>query len=345
MSWIRYVCIWSAQLVLPMAIICLGGGKNRKQASSSCRLEEEGAFFSRRDGCILKGVAISCVMLCHLMGKFGGGVTLFTPLGGIGVSIFLILSAYGLNESYAQNGLAFFWRKRVLSVLLPYALVSSLAYWPFHSWSFKGFFLDVLCLKPKYVIGWYLNYLMAWYAVFYAAMRIPCLRRRRLAVFSIVSVLLFFVCSEVRAEQSLSFLAGILISEKKEAWKKYADGKAGLLLIGVGTCVLGVKQASIVREAPRLAYHIVQLMIKLPCGLGLCLTVPSLARKWDLTVFAWIGAISYELYLVHGIVLQSVRPSVLGECLFLLLSFSLAAALRLLLSKTKGIQRAWLGVP
>jgi hypothetical protein len=43
-------------------------------------------------------------MLCHAAGTFGGGrFTLFTPLGGSGVAIFLLLSACGLNESWIAN--------------------------------------------------------------------------------------------------------------------------------------------------------------------------------------------------------------------------------------------------
>lgn len=55
---------------------------------------------------VYKGVAILLVILCHAMGTFGHGITLFTPLGGIGVSVFLLLSAYGLNESWlaTSNG-------------------------------------------------------------------------------------------------------------------------------------------------------------------------------------------------------------------------------------------------
>ena len=48
-----------------------------------------------------KGLAILIIILCHAAGKFGQGhFVLFTPLGGIGVAIFLLLSAYGLNESW-----------------------------------------------------------------------------------------------------------------------------------------------------------------------------------------------------------------------------------------------------
>jgi hypothetical protein len=55
---------------------------------------------------IMKGVAILCVVFCHYMGKFGDGITFFTPLGGIGVAIFLVLSGYGLSESWNRGGVS-----------------------------------------------------------------------------------------------------------------------------------------------------------------------------------------------------------------------------------------------
>lgn len=55
--------------------------------------------FTRSNTTIDKAVGILCVILCHFMGTFGNGIVFFIPLGGIGVSIFLMLSAYGLNES------------------------------------------------------------------------------------------------------------------------------------------------------------------------------------------------------------------------------------------------------
>ena len=70
----------------------------------STKLQDE--YFGRTNTKVMKGVALLAVMLCHLMGKFGGGTTLFTPLGGIGVSIFLMLSAYGLNESFTGGGIS-----------------------------------------------------------------------------------------------------------------------------------------------------------------------------------------------------------------------------------------------
>lgn len=66
--------------------------------------KDEHIFMGKNSTNIMKGVAILCVVMCHMMGTFGNGIVYFTPLGGIGVSIFLILSAYGLNESWNRGG-------------------------------------------------------------------------------------------------------------------------------------------------------------------------------------------------------------------------------------------------
>ncbi len=59
---------------------------------------------------ILRGAAIILVILMHSTCDYG--LRIFTPLGGIGVSIFLILSGFGISESYKKYGLTDFWRKK-----------------------------------------------------------------------------------------------------------------------------------------------------------------------------------------------------------------------------------------
>ncbi|MBS6711888.1 MAG: acyltransferase family protein [Ruminococcus sp.] len=42
---------------------------------------------------------------------------------GVGVSLFLILSGYGLAMSYSKNGLAHYWTKKIQRVWIPYVFV------------------------------------------------------------------------------------------------------------------------------------------------------------------------------------------------------------------------------
>ncbi|MCD7791347.1 MAG: acyltransferase family protein [Bacteroides thetaiotaomicron] len=73
---------------------------------------------------IIKGFAILLVVLCHLGGYF---TRFLTPLGGIGVAVFLILSAYGLEKSFLKSGQAAFWRKRIITVFVPYWIIEIIA--------------------------------------------------------------------------------------------------------------------------------------------------------------------------------------------------------------------------
>mgnify|MGYP007049247143 FL=1 len=86
------------------------------------------------------------------------------------------------------------------------------------------------------------------------------------------------------------------------------------------------------------------MLIKLPCGLGLCLVVMSISSKINLRFLALVGTISYELYLVHGYILSQVPLSIKGELVFLGLSIVLAVFLWLIVDKTKIVQRKLLKI-
>ena len=58
-------------------------------------------FMSVQHTNICRAVAAIIIILQHVSGRLG--IRYFTPLGGIGVAIFLILSGYGLNESYKKK--------------------------------------------------------------------------------------------------------------------------------------------------------------------------------------------------------------------------------------------------
>ena len=101
------------------AILCLASSlffpKTKRNGYKEC-------FFDKNYTTIAKGIAIFMIMLCH-MSCFWPGGRLLSPLGGTGVAIFLVTSGYGLMESYKRVGLENFWKKRLLRVWIPYAIV------------------------------------------------------------------------------------------------------------------------------------------------------------------------------------------------------------------------------
>lgn len=105
----------------------------------------------------IKGIAILLIVICHV-GQFGFHIRMFVPLGGIGVAVFLILSGFGLMESYTKYGLKDFWKKRVLRLLIPYFIWCA-AYCSYLMISNKTLDLDEI----RY---WFIEYIIIWYLIF-----------------------------------------------------------------------------------------------------------------------------------------------------------------------------------
>ena len=78
-------------------------------------------MFSRDLSTYLKGLAIILVIINHIGECYGFP----GPLGAIGVTIFLLLSGYGLNESLkVKNGVKGYWNNKFISIYIPYICLS-----------------------------------------------------------------------------------------------------------------------------------------------------------------------------------------------------------------------------
>lgn len=189
---------------------------------------------------ILKGIAIFFVIICHLGGETGS--VIFTPLGGIGVAIFLFLSGFGLKKSYMEHGLNDFWKKKFLKIFLPY-LISELVFLIFGVFkyaSFMDFLLDITLIKTYHPLGWYLTFLLINYLVFYftfkyvkvnASFTFYCLIVILSLAFFVLKLPLFF-------EQSFSFALGIYFVNKD--YKRIFNWKNMLLFLIIGIVSLGI---------------------------------------------------------------------------------------------------------
>ena len=96
--------------------------------------------------------------------------------------------------------------------------------------------------------------------------------------------------------------------------------KSGSVFIIFSVIFLVLKQTSIIRNAPQVVYNFAQLMIKLPCGIGVCGWIISVNKKISLKFLDLVGKISYELYLVHGYILSMVPINIGGAIVFVLVS-------------------------
>ncbi len=130
----------------------------------------------------LKGVAIMLVLISHLVLAEFINVEQLRFTGSYGVAIFLILSGYGLTESYKKDSsLSNYFYKRFSKVIFPYSLVT-----------FAWIIIDLIVFRKRYslqviatsVAGldltrsidpsmWYISFLILWYVIFYLIFKLP----------------------------------------------------------------------------------------------------------------------------------------------------------------------------
>ena len=76
-------------------------------------------MLSRTNTQALKGLAAIGIVVFHVL--LGYNISpLFNMWGGFFVTMFLVLSGYGIEESFRKNGLDVYWQKRLEKVVLPF---------------------------------------------------------------------------------------------------------------------------------------------------------------------------------------------------------------------------------
>lgn len=112
-----------------------------------------------------RGVAIILIVLQHCAGELGTNV--FTPLGGIGVAMFLFLSGFGLTESFKKKGMGGFLKSKLWRVWMPFFLFYIGIYLLYDNYDCKIFLLNVCSIRQDSY--WYVHYMLRCYFIFWIA--------------------------------------------------------------------------------------------------------------------------------------------------------------------------------
>jgi len=263
--------------------------------------EVNNGFLSKRNTTVLKGIAIVLIFICHLAGN--NNIRIFTPLGGIGVCVFLILSGYGLSMSYKKNHLNKYWTKRIVAIYPLYLLATIIALILKPNYDFTDILKGVIMVKPIIPYGWYFQLLLINYFSFWIAYRFKDGKYAHYML-AFTSILIFIFAPEIMAEQALSFLIGSMFSKVNgniRYEKRNGNIVRIILLALVGVIFLWIKQFEIIRSLPQILFNCIQLMIKLPLGLSIIYFVLETANVLKYSTFFYAGIVSFELYLSHGL--------------------------------------------
>ena len=159
----------------------------------SCAPDESAALFSldRRKSTILRGVAILYVLLGHADYYIWGGAG--------GVALFLLLSGYGLDRSFAEKGLEGYWQKRILKVWLPCCIIGVLNVLALRETDALRVLCSVTGLDFCRNVDrsmWYVSFILLWYAAFYLISRLSLyVKDARLR--TVLRIAALFLCAPV----------------------------------------------------------------------------------------------------------------------------------------------------
>lgn len=312
-----------AGILLALAALLLVGAEYRPDGAH---------FFNRENSGIMRGFWCLIVVLVHIPAAYQNRVQdMLGSFAYVGVTFFFLTSAYGLHLAAVKQpeSLKAFWRNRLPKLLVP-CLITNAISMALRALSGGGIEL----WKLVRINGW-VCWLLVCYLIFWACYRFLLAKWRDWAVCGLVLVFSLGVylskptdttwCPEV-----LGFAWGILLGRWKSSFVNWTARKwlpkCGWLCLLAG--ILGVGYLA-GKRVPFWGDYVLKIVL----GMAILSFILALNTKISIgnRVSRTLGAVSFEVYLLHGGVffaLESAFPG-LNSGEFILASLLLTMLLSL----------------
>jgi len=314
----------------------LGGGNSLIHS----RLEK-GCFFSKDYTTVLKGLCCIIVIYVHIKEPYVN--TLQDAIGSfayICVTLFFLISAYGMmlsverKKDYLRN----FWRNRFVALLIPAFLINVLSF-------LLGIVnRGVYFVSTLYELNSYVAVLMQWCLWFYIVLwcKEKWFSGKKILTdwILIAGVVVSSLCLYLLVNADVSAEAGWCFERTGLAWGvllyRYFDrivawmDEHRLVKVIILTFVGGVLGIAYLKFKPVYFWGAYLLKIILGVALITLLFTATSNRRFGDKVSLWLGNISYEVYLSHGMVMGALTlwlPQSISSGLFILLTVIVTLAL------------------
>ena len=274
---------------------------------------KEIVFLDKNHTLLLKGMAMLIITLCH----FGQALNIshIQFLAGTGVSIFLLVSGYGITKSYQVKGLTGYWRSRLVKVVLPYYLIH------FFAWLMFGYEMSLTFILKTILFqeSWFVMHIMIFYAFFYfcAVMKekLNFSINRMLVLMVILSLAYFTIDSlhfyipgaeSLKARQMIPFVIGMILALKPSAYAKITKCNCviSIIMILFGTGLVYASEVIKSKIGIIIVSNFVAYFSVSSIALGTIALSFKFSRFLDNRFLEMIGLISYEMFLLQGPVIQ-----------------------------------------
>ena len=283
-------------------------------------------FMSREHTGMLRGLAILLIMLVHFFNIYTSfGYT--SMFAGVGVSIFLIISGYGINESYTRKGFNHYFTDKIIKIYLPCLFVFLLFSVIKGTLTLHSFAKGLLLIGAQ--ASWYLQFLFILYTLFFISVKL--FKEKRWIFWLLIPIAFIFIKSQLWAEQAMAFSLGVLASvfDWKSAVGRISKFKAVLLCIAL-IFISGIAFA--LRHKLHTVYvlnNIDWMLFKTSLAVFVIIITWLVSFRITTWAFNLPGKISFALYLIHLYIFELIFAKGLSA-VKIIIAFALTTALSIL---------------
>lgn len=270
-------------------------------------------FMSKSFTDTLKGLCAMVVVMVHFRPEYQN--PLQDAMGGfayVAVTFFFMFSAYGMQWSLVNKPdyLKHFWRGRLVALLLPAVLIN-VAFFIIQSVYIGELQVRTLIYANDYVVV-LLEYCLLFYIVmqYFRMRQVGNMKYAYIFLSSIIiisSLLLYFLTVYIDGRHGTNWcferyglIWGLLLFAFFPAIKRWLGDATIIKLMSFGalSAVLGI----IYVKGAKFTFFFGEYVLKIVLGLSLIITILLLTRRLQIgnKVTAFLGGISYEIYLSHA---------------------------------------------
>ena len=281
-------------------------------------------FLSLNQTKALQGFSAICIVFHHLSQKTAAnwipseyiihGLDPFVNIGYLFVAIFFFFSGYGLFLSYKtkENYLQNFIKHHIGTLLLTLILSNFLYLWG-RSWFQTDFSISsYLSIGEPFLTNpyaWYIFTLLIIYLVFYFSFKYAKSEKAAI-LFTSLGVLLYIIFCDFMIYGTWwynsvpAFIAGLLFAKNKETIINRS--KKSYILILILSVLITISCFSIALIDKNIINRFVILIAQMICSVSFVITVLLLGMKIKIgnRFLAFLGSITLEIYLIHGLFVQ-----------------------------------------
>lgn len=319
-------------IILPVIALILINSKHiifdKNYKDKQIRVYDD--YLNQDRSTVLKGVCAISIVLLHL-----GSVTdsrVLPQVSAFAVSIFFFLSGYGLVCQYLRKGTNYlngFLYKRVIKIVIPYLIAATLyslyfyyaklkydyVFYGEYNFGIKGVLKAFLEHGYTIVINsWFVIVLLIVYIAFYFCFKYLKDIKDAICVLSSFVVLLtivFFVLAQYRGwmtayyMQTLSIICGLVFAYKKDKidrlLNKYSLEICSVLVILSFSIALAFTYLKFNLAEIGGMFDTAQYIVMAPL-IPVCVVIANSRFKIGCNnIWKFIGKISFEIYLIHGL--------------------------------------------